>query len=70
MSDIQADTALCEKVFSVLEHELGPVETLRFLAVISRKPFDYQSWREQRFDGMSLADILTQSQTETKMGAE
>lgn len=66
MSDMQADTALYEKGFGVLEHELGPVETLRFLALISRQPFDYQTWREQRFDGMNLADILAQSQTETK----
>jgi hypothetical protein len=43
------------------EANLGPVEALRFLALLSREPFDYQSWREKHFQGMSLVEILTRA---------
>lgn len=59
-----ADDALCQKGFEVLEEELGPVQTLRFLALISRQPFDYQNWRQKHFAGMSLAEILAEAQVE------
>ena len=49
---------------AVLEANLGPVEALRFLALLSREPFDYQSWRDKHFQGMSLVEILTRT-TET-----
>lgn len=58
-----ADDALCEKGLEVLEHELGLVQALRFLSLISRQPFDYQRWRDQHFDGMSLAEILHQARS-------
>jgi hypothetical protein len=38
------------------------VQALRFLALISRQPFDYQHWRQQHFGKMSLAEILVQAQ--------
>lgn len=56
-----ADDALCEKGFQVLERELGPVQALRFLSLISRESFDYQRWREQHFGEMELDDILSQA---------
>ena len=58
MPDQLADDALRDKGFMALENDLGPVEALRFLALISRQPFDYQQWREQHFSGMTLRDIL------------
>ncbi len=63
MPDQLTDEALCERGLAVIEHELGPVPALRFLSLISRQPFDYQRWRQQHFDGMSLAEILAQSQS-------
>ena len=57
-----ADDALCAKGLAVLEDQLGPVQALRFLALISRQPFDYQQWCQQHFGGMSLADILSQAE--------
>jgi hypothetical protein len=62
MSEPYANETLYAKGLAVLEEHLGPVETLRFLAGISRQPFDYQHWRQQHFGAMSLAEILTQAE--------
>ena len=53
------DEALREKGFTALERELGMGQALRFLAMLSREPFDYQAWRQQEFDQMSLDEILS-----------
>ena len=61
MSEQPADVALREKGLAALEQELGPAEALRFLAMISRQPFDYQAWRSLTFDGMSLSEVLSRA---------
>ena len=66
MSEPLVDEVLCAKGFAVLEDHLGPVDALRFLACISRQPFDYQRWRQQHFGSMSLAEILTQAEVLSK----
>lgn len=58
MAEALADDALRAKGLAVLEASLGPVETLRFLALLSHEPFVYQSWRDKHFEGMSLKEIL------------
>lgn len=55
------DEALYERGLNILERELGPVQALRFLSLVSRQPFDYQRWRDERFAGMSLSEILDQA---------
>jgi len=62
MTESLADEVLCAKGLALLEEQLGPVQTLRFLALVSRQPFDYQRWRQQHFADMSLAEVLTQAQ--------
>jgi hypothetical protein len=62
MSEPLTDDALRAKGLSVLEDHLGPVHTLRFLALMSRESFDYQHWRQQHFGAMSVEDILAQAQ--------
>jgi len=62
MTESLADEALCAKGLALLEDQLGLVQTLRFLALLSRQPFDYQPWRQQHFAGMSLAEVLTRAQ--------
>lgn len=62
MSEPLADEVLYTKGLAVLEDSLGPVEALRFLSLVSRQPFDYQRWWQQRFGGMSLAEILSEAQ--------
>lgn len=61
MSEQLADAVLREKGLAALEEELGPVQALRFLAMISRQPFDYQKWRQQEFDGMNLSEVLSRA---------
>lgn len=68
MSELLTDDALCARGLTVLEDQLGPVQALRFLALISRQPFDYQRWRQQNFGAMSLAEILTQAQALSRRG--
>jgi hypothetical protein len=55
-----------EKVYSrgilALEDKLGPVETLRFLAIVSRQNFDYQQWRIQHFSEKSLDEIFNEAE--------
>jgi hypothetical protein len=48
-----------EDLEAVLDANLGPVEALRFLALLSREPFDYQTWRDKHFQGKSLVEILS-----------
>jgi hypothetical protein len=59
MAEAMADDVLRAKGMAILEASLGPVQALRFLALLSREPFDYQAWRDKHFAGMSLAEILT-----------
>ena len=41
-----------------LSDSLGPVDGLRFLALISREPFDYQEWRREYFSRYGVDDLL------------
>ena len=43
-----------------LTDSLGPVEALRFLALVSREPFDYQEWRREYFSRYALDDLFTE----------
>jgi hypothetical protein len=61
MAESSTDATLRERGLTALEQELGPVQALRFLAMISRQPFDYQDWRHKQFDGLSLTEILSQA---------
>jgi hypothetical protein len=61
MTQPLADDALRERGLDVLERELGPTQALRFLAMVSRQPFDYQKWRQGHFDAMSLDQVLAES---------
>ncbi len=58
MAESGSDEALRAKGLAALKESLGPIETLKFLALISREPFDYQQWRDEHFRDMSLDDIL------------
>jgi hypothetical protein len=43
-----------------LSDSLGPVDALRFLALVSREPFDYQVWRREYFSQYSLDELLSE----------
>ena len=50
---------LRQQAIQVLADKLGSVEALRFLALVSREPFDYQKWRKEYFSRYSLDDLLS-----------
>ena len=39
-----SETELRRQAVQALSDSLGPVDALRFLALVSREPFDYQEW--------------------------
>jgi hypothetical protein len=62
MSNPLTDDQLRHTALTLLEKELGPVETLRFLAMVRREPFDYQAWRDDRFAGLTVEDLFRRMQ--------
>ena len=49
---------LRRQAVQALSDSLGPVDALRFLALISREPFDYQEWRREYFSRYGADDLL------------
>lgn len=62
MAEQLRDHAVYSQGIMALENKLGPVEILRFMALVSRQQFDYQQWRLQHFGGKSLDEIISQAQ--------
>jgi hypothetical protein len=50
------------QAIKALADKLGPVEALRFLALVSREPFDYQRRRQDYFSHMSIDEMLVEVQ--------
>ena len=46
-----------------LTETLGPVEALRFLALVSRESFDYQEWRREYFSQYKVDELLEEVRT-------
>jgi len=51
---------LRQQAIQVLAEKLGPVEALRFLALVSREPFDYQKWRKNYFSSYRVDELLVE----------
>jgi hypothetical protein len=58
MAQQLTDQELRAQAVKALADKLGPVEALRFLALVSREPFDYQRWRKDYFSHLSIDDLL------------
>ena len=58
MSKQLTDQELRRQAVRVLSEGLGPVDALRFLALVSREPFDYQRWRQEHFSSYSIDELL------------
>jgi len=54
---MRTDTEIKLLAFEILNHNLGLVETERFIALIQREKFDYTKWRENLFEGLSGEEI-------------
>jgi hypothetical protein len=52
---------LRRQVVQALSDRLGPIDALRFLALISREPFDCQEWRREYFSQYNVAERLNPS---------
>jgi len=54
---MRTDSEIKMSGFEILNHNLGMVETERFIALIQREKFDYTKWRENIFNGLSGKEI-------------
>ena len=54
---------LRQQAVQALSERLGPVDALRFLALVSREPFDYQKWRREYFSRYSVDELLEEVRT-------
>jgi len=52
------DDQLRQTGLTALEGRLGPVDALRFLALVRREPFDYETWRKKTFDGLTVGELF------------
>jgi hypothetical protein len=52
------DDRLRQQAAQALSERLGPVDALRFLALVSRETFDSQQWRKEYFSQYSLDELL------------
>ena len=53
-----SEKELCQQAVQALSDKLGPVDALRFLAFVSREPFDYQVWRRDYFSKYDVNGLL------------
>jgi hypothetical protein len=58
MSKPLADQELLRQAVRALSAALGAVDALRFLALVSREPFDYQEWRREYFPRYNVDELL------------
>ena len=52
------ETELRRQAVQALSDSLGPVDALRFLALVSREPFDYQEWRREYFSQFNVDELV------------
>lgn len=60
MPELLNEADLRDKALAALEERLGPVDALRFLALVRREPFDYETWRAKAFASQSVAELFEQ----------
>jgi len=53
-----SEIELRQQAVRALSDSLGPVDALRFLALVSREPFDYQEWRREYFSQYDVDELL------------
>ena len=60
MAKVQTDDKLRQQAVQVLTEKLGPVDALRFLASVSREPFNYQRWRKKYFAQYEVGELVAE----------
>jgi hypothetical protein len=61
---VLTEDELRRQAVRALHERLGPVEALRFLALISREAFDYQKWRSEYFARYDMDHLLDEARKE------
>lgn len=51
------ETEIRLKGMEILTKHLGLVDAERFISLIQREPFDYTSWRQNIFEGLSVEQL-------------
>jgi hypothetical protein len=62
MAKMMSEDKLRQQAVRVLAEKLGPVDALRFLASVSREPFNYQRWRKRYFSQYDVGELLEEVQ--------
>ena len=57
MAKLLNEQELRKQAVEALAEKLGPVEALRFLALLSREEFDYQQWRKEYFSRYNVDEL-------------
>ncbi len=57
MAKLLNEQELRKQAVEALAEKLGPVEALRFLALVSREEFDYQQWRKEYFSRYNVDEL-------------
>jgi len=58
MAKMLTEDKLRQQAVRALAEKLGPVDALRFLALVSREPFNYQRWRKRYFSQYDAGELL------------
>jgi len=58
MAKMLTEEKLRQQAVQALADKLGPVDALRFLALVSREPFNYQRWRKRYFSHYDVEELL------------
>ena len=58
MAKMLTEEELRQQAVRVLAEKLGPVDALRFLASVSREPFNYQRWRKRYFSHYEVEELI------------
>ena len=56
--ELLTEQELRQQAVRALADKLGAVDALRFLALVSCEPFDYQQWRKEYFSHFSVDELL------------
>lgn len=64
------DTELRLQGITALTQALGNVEAERFVALIQREPFDYTTWRQGRWNDVSIDELSERAMVARHQEAE
>ena len=60
------DTILKESIIKHLIVQFGHVQTERFIALVSKEPFDYTKWQENLYDDLTVEELSTRAMENRK----